>query len=132
MDLGGAINIAESWFGDMPYASGTASLEDIIAGNPDVIISMNAEDAEEIRTRPQWRNVKAVREGRVYANPRGLFWWCRGTSEEALQFLLPASTLYPDALADIDMREETRRFDRNFYGIELVDDEIAEFLKSTY
>ncbi|MCJ1902500.1 MULTISPECIES: ABC transporter substrate-binding protein [Paracoccus] len=74
MDLGGAINIAESWFGDMPYASGTASLEDIIAGNPDVIISMNAEDAEEIRTRPQWRNVKAVREGRVYANPRGLFW----------------------------------------------------------
>ncbi|REG35260.1 iron complex transport system substrate-binding protein [Paracoccus versutus] len=87
MDLGGAINIAESWFGDMPYASGIASLEDIIAGNPDVIISMNAEDAEEIRTRPQWRNVKAVREGRVYANPRGLFWWCRGTSEEALQFL---------------------------------------------
>lgn len=30
------------------------------------------------------------------------------------------------------MREETRRFYRNFYGIELVDDEIAEFLKSTY
>lgn len=50
MDLGGAINIAESWFGDMPYASGIASLENIIAGNPDVIISMNAEDAEEIRT----------------------------------------------------------------------------------
>lgn len=132
MDLGGAINIAESWFGDMPYASGIASLEDIIAGNPDVIISMNAEDAEEIRTRPQWRNVKAVREGRVYANPRGLFWWCRGTSEEALQFLWPASTLYPDAFADIDMCEETRRFYCNIYRIELVDDEIAEFLKSTY
>ncbi|MCJ1902499.1 MULTISPECIES: hypothetical protein [Paracoccus] len=55
-----------------------------------------------------------------------------GTSEEALQFLWPASTLYPDAFADIDMREETRRFYRNIYGIELVDDEIAEFLKSTY
>ncbi|WP_281029336.1 ABC transporter substrate-binding protein [Paracoccus pantotrophus] len=132
MDLGGAINIAESWFGDMPYASGIASLENIIAGNPDVIISMNAEDAEEIRTNPQWRNVKAVREGRVYANPRGLFWWCRETSEGALQFLWLASTLYPDALADIDMREETRRFYRKFYRIELTDNEIAEFLKPTY
>ncbi|CAM3181640.1 iron complex transport system substrate-binding protein [Paracoccus aminovorans] len=55
MDLGGAINVAESWFADMPYASGTASLEDILAANPDVIISMDARDAEQIRASPQWR-----------------------------------------------------------------------------
>lgn len=132
MDLGGAINVAESWFGDMPYASGTASLEDILAANPAVIISMDARDAEEIRASPQWRNVKAVREGRVYANPRGLFWWCRETSEEALQFLWLATTLYPEVFADIDMREETRRFYRDFYRIDLTDAEITEFLNPTY
>lgn len=132
MDLGGAINIAESWFAGMPYRSGTASLEDVVAANPDVIISMRAGDADDIRTNPQWRNVKAVREGRVYANPRGLFWWCRETSEEALQFLWVAKTLYPDAFADIDMKEETRHFYRTFYRIELTDEEVAEFLNPTY
>ncbi len=30
------------------------------------------------------------------------------------------------------MREETRRFYRKFYRIELTDNEIAEFLKPTY
>jgi iron complex transport system substrate-binding protein len=132
MDLGGAINIAEDWFGEMPYRSGTASLEDVVAANPDVIIAMRARDADDIRSNPQWRNIKAVRDGRVYANPRGLFWWCRETSEEALQFLWVAKTLYPDAFADIDMTAETRHFYRTFYRIELTDDEVKEFLNPTY
>lgn len=132
MDLGGAINIAEDWFGEMPYRSGTASLEDVVAANPDVIIAMRTRDAEDIRSNPQWRNIKAVRDGRVYANPRGLFWWCRETSEEALQFLWVAKTLYPDAFADIDMTAETRHFYRTFYRIELNDDEVKEFLNPTY
>lgn len=132
MDLGGAINVAEGWFAGMPYRSGSASLEDIIAANPDVIIAMRASDAEDIRSNPQWRNIKAVREGRVYANPRGLFWWCRETSEEELQFLWLATTLYPDAFAHIDMKEETRRFYETFYRIDLTDEEVTEFLNPTY
>lgn len=132
MDLGGARNIAESWFGDLPYNSGTASMEDIIAADPDVIIAMRANDASEIREDPRWRNIKAVREGRVYANPRGLFWWSRETTEEALQFLWLAKTLYPTAFEDIDMREETRNFYQRFYRIELTEDELSEFLEPSY
>jgi iron complex transport system substrate-binding protein len=75
--------------------------------------------------------VKAVRDGRVYANPRGMFWWCRETSEEALQFLWVAKLLYPDAFADIDMAAETRAFYKDFYRIDLSDDEIRDFLSPT-
>lgn len=132
MDLGGAVNIADGWFAGRPYQSGTASIEEIVAADPDVIIAMRAGDAESIRTDPQWQQIKAVREGRVYANPRGLFWWCRETSEEALQFLWVAKTLYPDAFADIDMRDETRRFYRMFYRIDLSDHELDEILNPSH
>jgi iron complex transport system substrate-binding protein len=128
MDLGGARNVAENWFEGRPNASGTAILENIVASDPDVIIAMRARDVETMRNSPQWSMIKAVREGRVYVNPRGLFWWCRETSEEALQFLWLAKLLYPDAFADIDMVAETRDFYRDFYRINLSDDEIRDFL----
>ncbi|MFD2837197.1 hypothetical protein ACFS3C_13390 [Azotobacter vinelandii] len=128
MDLGGAINVAEHWFAT-PVPSGKVSLEQIIAADPDVIVAMRADDAALIRRDPRWAGLRAVREGQVHANPRGMFWWCRETSEEALQFLWLARLLYPDALAGIDMREETRTFYQRFYGYRLNDDEIAEFLQ---
>jgi len=102
-----------------------------VASNPDVIIAMRARDVETIRNSPQWSMIKAVREGRIYANPRGMFWWCRETSEEALQFLWVAKLLYPDAFADIDMAAETRAFYKDFYRIDLSDDEIRDFLSPT-
>lgn len=70
----------------------------------------------------------SAREGRVYADRRSLFWWSRKTSKEALLFLWLASTLYPDAFADIDMEAETRAFYRSFYRIGLSDEEIGEVL----
>lgn len=129
MDLGGAINIAENWAGGS--GNGTASVEAVIAADPDVVITMRAADAEAIRHDPQWKNIKAVRNGRVYANPRGMFYWCRETSEEALQFLWLAKTLYPDALPDVDMHRETKAFYKDFYGYELTDAEVNEFLSPT-
>ena len=128
MDLGGAINIAEHWFRGLPNASGTVSIEDVMTADPDVIVVMRASHAEEIRTDKRWSTLRAVRNGRVYANPRGLFWWGRETAEEALQFLWLAKLLYPDRMRDIDMPEETRQFYERFFGYRLSDDEIAEFL----
>lgn len=95
------------------------ALEQIVAANPQVIVAMNKRDAEEIRASAQWRGIDAVLQHRVVVNPKGMFWWCRETSEEALQFLWLAKTLYPARFADIDMREETRDFYRAFFGLSL-------------
>jgi iron complex transport system substrate-binding protein len=128
MDLGGVSNIAEHWFKGAVNATGKVSLEEIIAANPDAIIAMRAADAATIRSDPRWKNIRAVREGRVYANPRGMYWWCRETPEEALQFLWLAKTLYPDAATDIDMPAEVRQFYKRFYGYELSAADVNEFL----
>ncbi|WP_347265163.1 hypothetical protein [Nitrobacter sp.] len=45
-----------------------------------------------------------------------------------MPFLWLAKLLCPDAFTDIDMVAETRASYRNFYRIDLSDDEVKEFL----
>ncbi|MFU0865044.1 ABC transporter substrate-binding protein [Kluyvera ascorbata] len=128
MDLAGARNVAENWFAAKPNRAGEVSLEQILAANPAVIVAMNKRDADEMMTSPQWAQVDAVIHHRVYVNPKGMFWWCRETSEEALQFLWLAKTLYPQRFTDVDMRQETRRFYQTFFALSLSGAQIDEIL----
>lgn len=128
MDLAGARNIAESWFGGVKKGSGEVALEQVVAANPAVIVAMNKRDADEILASPVWAAVDAVAHHRVYVNPKGMFWWCRETSEEALQFLWLAKTLYPQRFADVDMRKETHDFYQHFFGLQLSEAQIGDIL----
>ncbi|QHM76463.1 hypothetical protein C7M52_02439 [Mixta theicola] len=128
MDLAGAVNVAEHWFQGKPNSRGEVSLEKIAQANPDVIVAMNQRDAALMRSSPQWQGVRAVQQQRVYVNPQGMFWWCRETSEEALQFLWLAKTLYPQRFEDIDIAQETRRFYHDFFGINLSDEQVDAIL----
>ncbi|MCL7318392.1 ABC transporter substrate-binding protein, partial [Escherichia coli] len=69
------VNVAENWFPAHSSANGEVSSEQIIAADPQVIIAMNRRDAEFIQQSPQWQSIDAVRNGRIYTNPRGMFWW---------------------------------------------------------
>lgn len=128
MDLAGARNIAEHWFDSKSNRTGEVALEQIVAANPAVIVAMNKRDAEAIMASPQWAQVDAVIHHRVYVNPKGMFWWCRETSEEALQFLWLAKTLYPQRFVDIDMRQEVLDFYHDFFGISLSDSQVSDVL----
>lgn len=128
MDLAGAKNVAENWFAGKQNRRGEVALEQVVATNPAVIVAMNKRDADAIQTASQWAQVDAVVHHRVYVNPKGMFWWCRETSEEALQFLWLAKTLYPERFADVDMRQETRRFYQDFFAITLSDAQISDVL----
>lgn len=128
MDLAGARNIAEHWFDSKSNRTGEVALEQIVAANPAVIVAMNKRDAEAIMASPQWAQVDAVIHHRVYVNPKGMFWWCRETSEEALQFLWLAKTLYPQRFVDIDIRQEILDFYHDFFGISLSDSQVSDVL----
>lgn len=128
MDLGGAINVAEPWLSRSGVTTAPVSLEQIFQADPDVIITMRADDAKAIRQDAQWQQLRAVKQGRVYANPLGMFWWCRETSEQALQFLWLAKTLYPQQMQHIDMAKETHDFYQRFYGIDLTAQQVDSIL----
>ena len=129
MNVAGAVNVAETWFAGTKESS--VSPELIISSDPDVILVMKASAADEIRRDKKWSNLRAVKNKKIYVNPKGMFWWCRETSEEALQILWLAKTLYPDHFADIDMKVETKHFYRTFYGYDLTESEVQAILYPT-
>ena len=127
MDAAGAINVAERW----PVSGQdrmTVSIERLLAADPDVIVVMIPGDAEAIRNDSRWQGMRAVKNGRILVNPRGMFWWCRETCEAVLQPLWLASQLYPEMFTDIDMRTETRDFYHRFFGYRLSDADVTAFL----
>lgn len=129
IDLAGGINVAENWhMGPAHYGSANVDFESVLAAHPDVIVTLFYKDAQRIRQSSKWQMLDAVKQQRVYANPRGLFWWCRETSEEALQFLWLAKKLYPQRFNDIDLHQRTTQFYQQFYGTAFSPKTIAEFL----
>jgi iron complex transport system substrate-binding protein len=104
--------------------SGTATMEQIIKWNPDIIIvgtEPNTENAQKIMTDPQWSGIKAVKDKKVYINPTGVYLWDRHSGEGALQILWAAKLLYPDKFQDVDLKKETKAFYTKFFHYDLTD-----------
>lgn len=106
----------------------TVSLEQILAWDPDVIITGTAEDVDSILNDSDWASITAVKNGEVYCNPEGIFLWDRYGVEEALQFQWCAQLLYPELFEDFDIRQEVKDFYTNFLNYELSDDEVTLIL----
>jgi iron complex transport system substrate-binding protein len=124
----GAVNVASD-----PNRNGlaTVSREQILAWNPDVVITLNDKFYRAIWTDPVWESVAAVREKRVYLAPSLPFGW----------FDLPASVnrligehwlaavLHPGSGAARTLRETTREFYLDFYHVNLGDAQLDELLQ---
>ncbi|MCX7794826.1 MAG: ABC transporter substrate-binding protein [Thermodesulfovibrionales bacterium] len=91
------------------------SIEQIIAWNPDVIfIWGNAKyDRHDILNNPQWRHIKAVREGRVFKSPQ----WSTWSPRIAPIALWMAKKTYPEYYADVDLEKILESFYRKVYGV---------------
>ena len=72
LDALGARNVAA---GAGPGSLGTVSPEQVLAWDPDVIVTVDPAVQAAFRTDPLWSGVTAVREGRVYRAPALPFGW---------------------------------------------------------
>jgi iron complex transport system substrate-binding protein len=110
------------------------TMEQVAAWNPDVIIvgsAPNPQNRQAILDDPRWREINAVKNGKVFVNPSGAYLWDRHSAEAALQVLWAAKVLHPAEFADIDVRKETKLFYEKFFHYELSDAEVASILNST-
>jgi iron complex transport system substrate-binding protein len=110
------------------------SMEQIAAWNPDVIIvgtAPNEENRRAILKDPRWSQIKAVRTGRVYVNPSGVYLWDRHSAEAALQVLWAAKTLHPTRFPDLDLNKETKAFYTKFFNHTLTDAEYETLMRAT-
>lgn len=111
MNLIGTNNVASA----VRERSLEVSLEQVIKWNPDVIFiwgNANYSSADILRN-PQWRTIRAVREGRVYKAPH----WSTWSPLVAPTALWMAVRAYPDLYRDVDLNVRVDRFFRDVYGV---------------
>jgi iron complex transport system substrate-binding protein len=128
-EMGGAVNVAAE--AGVQGSFKDVHLEDIIKWNPDVIVCRDFVEKGQIMNNAQWSNINAVKNNRVYVNPKGIFVWCARSADEALQTLWIAKTLYPDKFSSLDIRQETKNFYKQFYFYNLSEDDLNETLQPT-
>lgn len=124
---------------EVTYGGGMTdvSLEQVLKWNPEVIIAWDSRirggAVEDIRTNPDWSQIRAVRDGRVYAMPNLPWAWCDrppGVNRIiGLQWI--CNLLYPDYY-NVDMVACTKEFFEVMLGVSVFDDKVLEMLGNSY
>lgn len=126
IEMAGGVNVAtengiEGTFKDV-------SLEDLLAWDPDVIIARDAAHKTEYMTDSRFAELKAVKNNRVYVNPKGVFVWCVRSADEVLQPVWAATVIQPDLFSDVDMNKYTYDFYKKYYHYEASDADLQSIL----
>ncbi|MGI4793220.1 MAG: ABC transporter substrate-binding protein [Janthinobacterium lividum] len=111
--LAGGRNAATGLHGNLQ----TISFEQVAAWNPDIIILGGT--AGDTPPGSIWTDLPAVRAGKVFRNPAGVFPWDRYGTEFALQVQWTAKLLHPDKFASLDMQAVTIAFYRRFFNYDM-------------
>src|SRR5271154_2504351 len=97
-------------------AKTSTSSEQILAWQPEVILTVDRRFHATIRTDPVWREVKAVRAGQIHFVPDLPFSWLDNppAPNRLIGLLWLGKLLYPGSFPQ-DIRAEARRFYALFY-----------------
>ena len=113
-------------------------MEQIYALNPEVIYLSNFCEAspEDILNNTiegqDWSLIQAVKDGRVYRIPIGIYIWYPPSGDIPLMLKWMATKNYPEIFADISIEKEISEFFQRFYGYELSDEHIRNILEGTH
>lgn len=107
------------------------SIEQVLAWNPQIIIvGASAGDPASLARDPVWSKVAAVKSGRVYRNPAGLFPWDRYGPELMLQVQWSRQIVQTGHVDREGMIRSIRAFYRKFYNIPLSASDAGRMLDS--
>src|SRR5262245_56693827 len=92
------------------------SLEQVLAWDPEVIVTTDPTFAAAVRTDGAWNGIRAVRAGRIYLAPLVPFPWLDAppSINRLIGLRWLGRILYPDRFPG-DLRQETREFYATFY-----------------
>ena len=121
VELAGGRNVAAK----IQQKTADVSMETIIAWNPDVIFiwGFSQFGVKDLLANPQWRHIKAIREGRVYKAPK----WSTWSPSVAPVVLWMAMKTYPELYRDTSLHALTDSFYQRVYGIPMVKEGLNDF-----
>lgn len=106
------------------------SIEQVLLWNPDVIVTIDSNFHAAARTHPQWRDLPAIKAGRLYLAPALPFGWI--DSPPSINRLIGlrwlARILYPDAFPE-DLRPVVRDFYIRCYHQAPTDAQLDQLLR---
>ena len=105
----------------------TLTLEQIMEWDPDIIFMGRMDNTGIILDNPAWSGIQAVKDGKVYLCPSGVFNWDY-SGESVLLMLYLAKYIQPELFADLDIEAEIRYYYSTFYGYELSDQQLERIL----
>ena len=116
LEAAGGRNVAQGGDGRL----GAVSPEQVLAWNPEVIVTLDPAFATAVRTDPLWRDVKAVQAGRIYVAPLQPFPWFDAPPgvNRLIGLRWLAGLLHPDLFPQ-PMSEIVRDFYHRFYHVDL-------------
>ncbi len=126
LEFMGAVNVAGQTRGGMA----TVSIEQVLAWDPEVIITIDQDFAANVRNDPSWAGIRAVRDGRVHLSPKMPFGWVDfPPSVNRMPGLIWLGKLLYPSLFPEDLAGTTREFYTRFYHRTPTDAQIASVLE---
>lgn len=130
IELAGATNVYRCSNGILKtIGREVTSLEQVLRYDPEVIIAADSSFYKNVFKDARWRNIRAVKSGRVYLTPGILFnWFDRPPSFMRLFGIRWLNNcLYPD-IFQMDMIKEVQEFYRLFLNLEISEATVKEIL----
>lgn len=134
--LAGSINVESLDFmglrlvsAESPGGLARVSIEQVLAWDPDLILTIDPVFADRVHELPMWQGVRAVRERRVHLSPRLPFGWIDfppGVNRLPGLWWL-GKTVFPEAFPE-PLAPLVRSFYGQFYGVQLDDAQVARVL----
>ncbi len=108
-----------------------ATMEQVVLWNPDIILlSGYCDSIDIVKKNPEWASMKAVKNGKVYHLPRGVYPWDHASNEGVLLMIYMAKIFYPDLFKDWDMIKEMKTFYSEVYGKTITDQDAQKILQN--
>ncbi len=103
--------------------------EQVFSWDPDIIlVSGWCDSFSDIKKNPHWSALRAVKKGRIYQLPKGVFVWEQASGESVLLMIYLAKLFHPDLFRDTDMIKEMKTFYFEVYGKKIIDSDARRIL----
>ncbi|SEM67344.1 iron complex transport system substrate-binding protein [Syntrophus gentianae] len=107
----------------------TATLQQVRSWDPDIVLLSGYYDSsDDLKKNPDWASLKAVKNGKVYHLPRGIYTWDHASGEGVLLMIHMAKIFYPEQFQGWDMIQEMKTFYSQVYGKTVTDEDAERIL----
>jgi len=128
VEAAGAVNVSKEYSPDAGSNNLTVDAEQIVAWNPQFIMTSNQEGKEAILNDPALATVEAVKNNNVHVCPYGVYLWSVRSGEGSMLPLWLGTQLYPELFSDVNMESVVKEFFNNWYNYDISEEEIQNTL----